>query len=78
MPDENIPEEAPRTGLDADVAKMREELDALKSQFSATISEYQTANRELWARLQQQTPTVTADDTAEDTSVDVFNSIMKR
>lgn len=76
MSEEETPEI--KTGYDADIQALRDEIATMRDEFAKTIDEYRQANSDLWARLQSQQPEpepVPAKQ--EPTSEDVFNSIMR-
>lgn len=49
-----------RTTDDLDIAELKARLDAIETDYKKKLGEAEEANRGLWARLQQQTPTETA------------------
>lgn len=67
-----------KTGYDADIQALRDEMQQMREDFSKTVEEYRQANSDLWARLQSQQPTPEpSPESPERTSEDVFNSIMR-
>lgn len=66
-----------RTGYDADIQALRDELTQMREEFTQTIEEYRQANSDLWARLQSQTPTEPYSEPSGPTSEEIFNSIMR-
>lgn len=67
-----------KTGYDADIQALRDEMSAMREEFSKTIDEYRQANSDLWARLQSQQPVPEpSPEIPEKTSEEVFNSIMR-
>lgn len=49
---ENQPtEDQPKTALDIEIADLKKAMDEMKQTYEAKISEYQEANKGLWARL---------------------------
>lgn len=76
MSEEDTPEI--KTGYDADIQALRDELTTMREEFSKTVDEYRQANSDLWARLQSQQPEPeAAPEVPEKTSEDVFNLIMR-
>lgn len=58
-----MPEDQEQTDLkttdDLDIAELKARLDSIEADYKKKLGEAEEANRGLWARLQQQTPTVT-------------------
>lgn len=82
MSDENTTPEIQtvlRTGYDADIQALRDELAHMRDEFTKTVEEYRQANSDLWARLQSQQPEAepAPEEPPEKVSEDVFNSIMR-
>lgn len=81
MSDENTTPEIQtvlRTGYDADIQALRDELAHMRDEFTKTVEEYRQANSDLWARLQSQQPVPEpSPEIPEKTSEEVFNSIMR-
>lgn len=68
----------PKTGYDADIQALRDEITQMRADFTRTIEEYRTANSDLWARLQSaREPEAPVPETPTVSSEDVFNSIMR-
>lgn len=68
----------PKTGYDADILALREELASMREEFARTIEEYRTANSDLWARLQTKpSGDSPVPEPQRPTSEDIFNTIMR-
>lgn len=68
----------PKTGYDADIQALRDEITQMRADFTRTIEEYRTANSDLWARLQTaKQPDEPPVEAPGPSSEDVFNSIMR-
>lgn len=67
-----------RTTDDLDIAELKARLDAIETEYKRKLGEAEEANRGLWARLQQQTPTETAPEPVPEGEVfvETFRSIM--
>lgn len=51
MPEDTEPTETPITGVDADIAELKAQMNEMQSRYEQTIKDYQDANRQLFARL---------------------------
>lgn len=49
--DAEQPTETPITGVDADIAALKDQMSQMQARYEQTIKDYQDANRQLFARL---------------------------